>query len=100
MNAAMSLLPANQRIISIEDTREINLPEYPHWVPLTTREPNNERQREIAMLDLLINSLRMRPDYIIVGEVRRGQRQRFYLKPSTQGTLFIQHSTRIQGFKQ
>ncbi len=72
MNAVMSLLPANQRIISIEDTREINLPEYLHWVPLTTREPNNEGKGEITMLELLVNSLRMRPDYIIVGEIRRG----------------------------
>jgi len=72
MNAVMSLLPANQRIISIEDTREINLPSYLHWVPLTTREANNEGKGKIEMIDLLVNSLRMRPDYIIVGEIRRG----------------------------
>lgn len=72
MNAALSLLPANQRVISIEDTREINLPEFLHWIPLTTREANPEGKGEINMLDLLINSLRMRPDYIVVGEIRRG----------------------------
>lgn len=72
MNAVMSLLPANQRIISIEDTREINMPNYLHWVALTTREANNEGKGEIKMIELLVNSLRMRPDYIIVGEIRRG----------------------------
>lgn len=73
MNAVLSLLPGNRRIISIEDTREINLPEFLHWVPLTTREANPEGKGEIKMLDLLVNSLRMRPDYIIVGEIRRRQ---------------------------
>ncbi|VVB76292.1 putative KH and PIN-domain containing protein [Candidatus Tiddalikarchaeum anstoanum] len=72
MNAVMSFLPANQRVISIEDTREINLPTYLHWVPLTTREANAEGKGEVNMLELLVNSLRMRPDYIIVGEIRRG----------------------------
>jgi flagellar protein FlaI len=73
MNAVLSLLPGDRRIISIEDTREIKLPDYLHWVPLTTREANPEGKGEIRMLDLLINSLRMRPDYIIVGEIRRRQ---------------------------
>ncbi|MBU0761747.1 MAG: type II/IV secretion system ATPase subunit [Candidatus Altiarchaeota archaeon] len=70
LNALMPFMPANQRIISIEDTRELNLPEYLHWVPMTTREPNPEGDGGIMMLDLLQNSLRMRPDRMIVGEVR------------------------------
>jgi len=70
LNAIMPFMPANQRIISIEDTRELNLPDYLHWIPMTTREPNPEGQGEITMLDLLQNALRMRPDRIIVGEVR------------------------------
>ncbi len=72
-----SILPfvqPNQRIISIEDTRELNLPKFLHWVPMTTREKNPEGKGEITMLDLLVNSLRMRPDRIIVAEIRR-QRQ-------------------------
>jgi len=40
LNALMPFMPANQRIISIEDTRELNLPDFLHWVPLTTRPPN------------------------------------------------------------
>jgi archaeal flagellar protein FlaI len=70
LNAVMPFMPANQRIISIEDTRELNLPDYLHWLPMTTRPPNPEGDGGIGMLDLLQNSLRMRPDRIIVGEVR------------------------------
>lgn len=71
LNALSSLFPPNQRIISIEDTREIYLPSFLQWVPLSTRLPNPEGKGEVKMLDLLVNSLRMRPDRIIVGEVRR-----------------------------
>jgi len=71
LNACTSFIRPNQRIITIEDTREITLPKFLHWVPMTTRMPNTEGKGEIAMLDLLVNSLRMRPDRIIVGEVRR-----------------------------
>jgi flagellar protein FlaI len=70
LNAIMPFMPANQRILSIEDTRELNLPDYLHWIPLSTRPPNPEGEGGITMLDLLQNSLRMRPDRIIVGEVR------------------------------
>ncbi len=71
LNALMPFFPANQRIVSIEDTRELNLPEYLHWVPLSTRAANPRGEGEVSMLDLIENSLRMRPDRIIVGEVRR-----------------------------
>jgi flagellar protein FlaI len=71
LNALMPFMPPNQRIISIEDTRELRLPDFLHWIPLTTREPNPEGKGEVAMLDLLINSLRMRPDRVVVGEMRR-----------------------------
>jgi flagellar protein FlaI len=72
LSAICALMPPTQRIISIEDTREISLPDYLHWnwVPMTTRNPNPEGQGEINMLDLIVASLRMRPDRIIVGEVR------------------------------
>ncbi|MEK6932687.1 MAG: ATPase, T2SS/T4P/T4SS family [Nanoarchaeota archaeon] len=71
LGAMCSFFPPNQRIISVEDTRELVLPKYLHWVPMVTREPNVERRGEITMLDLIINSLRMRPDRIVVGEIRR-----------------------------
>ncbi len=71
LNALMPFFPANQRIISMEDTREITLPEYLHWIPLTVRPPTPRGEGEVSVLDLVENSLRMRPDRIIVGEVRR-----------------------------
>ncbi len=73
LNAFTALIPPNQRIISIEDIREISLPKPVHWnwVPLTVREGRSEGAGNISMLDLMITSLRMRPDRIIVGEVRK-----------------------------
>lgn len=70
LNAIMPFMPANQRIISMEDTRELNLPEYLQWVPLAVRPAGPEGEGEVSMLTLMQNSLRMRPDRIIVGEVR------------------------------
>jgi len=71
MNVCMPFIQPNHRILTIEDTRELMLPPFLHWVPLTTREPNPEGKGGVSMLDLLVNSLRMRPDRIIVGEIRR-----------------------------
>jgi flagellar protein FlaI len=71
LNVISSFIPPNQRVISIEDTRELQLPETMHWVPLETRMPNPEGKGGISMLDLVVNSLRMRPDRIIMGEIRR-----------------------------
>jgi flagellar protein FlaI len=73
LNVFSNFFPPNQRIISIEDTRELQLPSFLHWVPMETRLPNPEGKGEIKMLDLLVNSLRMRPDRICVGEIRRRQ---------------------------
>ena len=71
LGSLMPFLQPYHRIVSIEDTRELALPEFLHWVPLTTRNPNPEGKGEIKMIDLLVNSLRMRPDRIIIGEIRR-----------------------------
>ena len=73
LNACMPFIPPNQRIISIEDTRELMLPEFLYWTPLVTRTPNPEGKGEVSMLDLLVNCLRMRPDRVILGEMRRQQ---------------------------
>ena len=71
LNAILVFTPPNQRVISIEDTRELYLPEFLNWTPLTTRLPNPEGKGEVTMLDLMVNSLRMRPDRIVLGEMRR-----------------------------
>ncbi len=71
LNVLSNFFPPNQRIISIEDTRELMLAKNLHWVPLETRLPNPEGKGGVTMLDLLVNSLRMRPDRIVVGEIRR-----------------------------
>ncbi len=71
LNAMAAFIPANQRIISIEDTRELTLPKFLHWVPMVIREANPEGKGEITMLDLMVNALRQRPDRILVGEIRR-----------------------------
>jgi len=71
LNACMPFIPPNHRIISVEDTRELMLPEFLYWTPLVVRTPNPEGKGGVSMLDLLVNSLRMRPDRIILGEMRR-----------------------------
>jgi flagellar protein FlaI len=71
LNSLLVFTPPNQRVISIEDTRELYLPDFLHWLPMVTRLPNAEGKGEVSMLDLMINSLRMRPDRIVLGEIRR-----------------------------
>ena len=67
LNALSLFMPPTSKIVSIEDTPEINLP-HEHWLPMISRE--NEGKAQITMFDLLKASLRERPDYIIVGEIR------------------------------
>jgi flagellar protein FlaI len=73
LNVLSMFIPENQRVISIEQTREITLPADLQWVPLVVREASGEGVGSISMLDLMVNSLRMRPDRIIVGEIRRAE---------------------------
>jgi len=72
LNAMASFIPAEQRIITIEDAAELRL-QQDHVVRLETRPPNAEGEGEVAARDLVKNALRMRPDRIIVGEVRSGE---------------------------
>ena len=69
LNALSAFIPASERIITIEDSAELQL-QQPHVVSLESRPPNVEGKGEITIRDLVRNSLRMRPDRIIVGEVR------------------------------
>jgi pilus assembly protein CpaF len=69
LNVLSSSIPTNERIVTIEDSAELQLRQ-PHVVRLETRPPNVEGVGEVTARNLVINALRMRPDRIIVGEVR------------------------------
>src|SRR5215212_4869937 len=72
LNVLSSWLPAAERIVTIEDAAELQLRQ-PHWLRLEYRPPNIEGRGEITIRDLVRNALRMRPDRIVVGEVRGGE---------------------------
>ncbi|UCG33338.1 MAG: CpaF family protein [Phycisphaerales bacterium] len=69
LNNLSSFIPCSERIVTIEDAAELQLRQ-PHVVRLESRPPNIEGKGRITIRDLLINSLRMRPDRIVVGECR------------------------------
>jgi pilus assembly protein CpaF len=72
LNVLSSWIPAGERIITIEDAAELQLRQ-PHWLRLEYRPPNIEGRGEVTIRDLVRNALRMRPDRIVVGEVRGGE---------------------------
>ncbi|HST52859.1 MAG TPA: CpaF family protein [Pyrinomonadaceae bacterium] len=72
LNALSAYIPEEQRIVTIEDSAELQL-QQPHVVRLETRPPNIESKGEITQRDLVRNALRMRPDRIVIGEVRGGE---------------------------
>ncbi len=72
LNVLSGFIPANERIVTIEDSAELQL-QQPHVVRLETRPPNIEGKGEVTQRELLRNSLRMRPDRIIIGEVRAAE---------------------------
>ena len=72
LNALSGVISDQERIITIEDAAELSL-QQPHVVRLEARPPNIEGKGQITIRDLVKNSLRMRPDRIIVGEVRGGE---------------------------
>lgn len=72
LNILSSYIPANERIVTIEDTAELRLKQE-HVVSLETRSPNIEGRGEITIRDLFRNTLRMRPNRIILGEIRSSE---------------------------
>jgi len=72
LNVLSSFLPEDERIVTIEDAAELRL-QQPHIVRLEARPPNIEGRGEVTIRDLVRNALRMRPDRIVVGEVRGGE---------------------------
>jgi len=71
LNALSLFIRPNLKVVSIEDTAELRLP-HPHWIPEVSRTPLSieGRKGEVTLFDLLRSSLRQRPDYIVMGEVR------------------------------
>ncbi len=82
LNVLATYIPAHERIITIEDTAELNLP-LEHWVRLEARPPSIEGTGEISMDILVKNALRMRPDRIIVGEVRHKEAMTLFTAMNT-----------------
>jgi len=72
LNALSAYIPEDERIVTIEDSAELQL-QQPHVVRLETRPPNIEGKGEVTQRDLVRNALRMRPDRIVIGEVRGGE---------------------------
>src|SRR5207247_3722899 len=69
LNAVSANIPSGERIVTVEDAAELRLQQR-HVVSLDSRPPNVDGEREVRIRDLVRNALRMRPDRIIVGEVR------------------------------
>ncbi|HEU4594464.1 MAG TPA: TadA family conjugal transfer-associated ATPase [Pyrinomonadaceae bacterium] len=72
LNALSASIPEDERIVTIEDSAELQL-QQPHVVRLETRPANIEGKGEVTQRDLVKNALRMRPDRIVIGEVRGGE---------------------------
>jgi flagellar protein FlaI len=82
LNALSSFIPEDKRIISIEDTLEIHI-RHKHWVPMESAPPDQEGHNEVTMDALLKNTLRMRPDRMIVGEVRASEASTLFTAMNT-----------------
>ncbi|HXY91563.1 MAG TPA: CpaF family protein [Acidimicrobiia bacterium] len=72
LNVLSSFIPGDERIVTVEDAKELQLHQE-HVLPLEARPPNIEGRGEVRIRDLVRNALRMRPDRIVVGEVRGGE---------------------------
>jgi pilus assembly protein CpaF len=72
LNVLSSFIPSDERIVTVEDAKELQLHQE-HVLPMEARPPNIEGKGEVKIRDLVRNSLRMRPDRIVVGEIRGGE---------------------------
>jgi len=72
LNVMASFIPSSERILTVEDSAELQLPQ-DHWGRLETRPANIEGKGEVSIRELVRNTLRMRPDRIVVGECRAGE---------------------------
>ncbi len=102
LNSIALFIPPGAKIVTMEDTREINLP-HMNWIPGTTRSgvgergPDGKAPGEIDMYDLMRASLRQRPNYIIVGEVRGKETYTMFQAMATGHTTFsTMHADSVQ----
>jgi len=97
LNALSSFIPPGERLVTIEDAAELRLHQ-PHVISLESRPPNIEGQGEVTIRDLVRNALRMRPDRIIVGEVRGGEALDMLQAMNTghEGSLTTAHANSCQ----
>ncbi len=89
LNALSLFIPPQMKIVSIEDTREINLP-HPNWIASITRVGTSESGEEssIGMFDLLKSALRQRPEYILLGEIRGAEASVLFQAMATGHTVY------------
>jgi flagellar protein FlaI len=96
MNAISLFIPLNSKIVSLEDTREIQLP-HKNWLATQTRELNIPGHGDVNLFSLLKSSMRQRPEYIIVGEVRGEEAQTLFQAMNTgHATLSTIHAGSVQ----
>jgi flagellar protein FlaI len=93
LNALSVFIPKRERIVTIEDTLEVRLM-HEHWIPMETKIPTHEGGNAVTMDELLKNALRMRPDRIIVGEVRSKEALTLFTSMNTghEGSLATIHA--------
>ena len=103
LNAMALFIPPGAKVVTMEDTREINLP-HENWIPGTTRSgvgergPDGKAAGEIDMYDLVRASLRQRPNYIIVGEVRGKETYTMFQAMATGHTTYsTMHADSVKG---
>ncbi|ELY40933.1 type II/IV secretion system ATPase subunit [Natronorubrum sulfidifaciens] len=100
MNSMSFFIPPQSKVVSIEDTPELSLP-HDNWIQSVSREPTGDQGRgEVSMYNLLNSSLRQRPEYILVGEIRTDPRvaSTFFQAISTGHTAYTTfHANSIQG---
>ncbi len=99
LNVLSAFIPNDERIVSVEDSPELQLQDKNNWVSLVVREDLNNPINNVDMDELIRNSLRMRPDRIIVGEVRGKEAYAMLRSAQTghQGTLCTIHANDARG---
>ncbi len=83
LNSLATLIPQAARVISIEDTLELQVDFHDHWIQMETAQPMAADERSIDMNACLINTLRMRPDRIVIGEVRGKEAETLFTAMNT-----------------